>query len=85
MALAFHQALVDALCANPTSGTTTRDAWYAEGVRLGLLDEIGANDDYKTRDRKRSKLRKFIGDLKAAGFIGVDGNTVRNLREGRKK
>jgi hypothetical protein len=32
----FYKALLDALVASPTVGSTTRTAWYAELVRVGL-------------------------------------------------
>lgn len=79
MAAAFHNALLDALVITPTPGSATRDLWYAECVRGGLLGPIHADDSREAADRKRSKLRKYIAELKAAGWIGVNGETVRSL------
>jgi hypothetical protein len=75
----FHKALLDALTVTPTPGIATRDLWYAECVRLSLTDPIHADDGRATKDRKKSKLRKHMAELKAAGWIGVNGDEVRNL------
>jgi hypothetical protein len=82
VAQALHGALLDALVRTDTPGSTTRDNWYAEAVRLGLLDAHTDIDTPKTRDAKRARLRKYITELRAAGWVGVDGETVRNLRNG---
>jgi hypothetical protein len=79
MAAAIHGALLDALVISPSPGMVTRNLLYAECVRLGLADPIYADDSRDGADRKRAKLRKYIGELKAAGWIGVNGDTVRNL------
>jgi hypothetical protein len=79
MAAAFHDGLVNALVITPTPGSATRDLWYLECVRLGLADSIHTDDSRAVADRKRSKLRKYIAELKAAGWIGVNGETVRSL------
>jgi hypothetical protein len=78
-AVAMHHALLDALVITTTPGETTRDAWHAEAARLGLLEELREADDRKARERKRARLRKHLAELKVAGWIGVDGETVRNL------
>jgi hypothetical protein len=83
-AAALHKALLDALVRSDPPGSTTRADWYAEGVRLGLLDPIAVDDGRKERERKAAKLRKYIGELKAAGWIGVDGETVRDLQLGAR-
>ena len=85
VALALHRALLDALAVSDTPGQTTRDGWHAEGARLGLLDAYADDDNRATRDRKRAKLRKYMTELKAAGWIGVDGETVRDLQSGERK
>jgi hypothetical protein len=83
-ALAMHRALLDALAISATPGETTRDEWYAEASRLGLLDPMHESDGRDAKGRKRAKLRKSLAELKVAGWIGVDGETVRNLlTEGR--
>jgi hypothetical protein len=79
MTEAFHKALLDALVKTPTPGVATRDLWYAECVRSGLTDPINADDARATKDRKKSKLRKHMAELKAAGWIGVNGDQVRSL------
>ena len=80
-ALAMHRALLDALAVSDIPGETTRDAWHAEGARLGLLDALRDEDNRAARDRKRARLRKHLTELKVAGWIGVDGETVRNLNK----
>jgi hypothetical protein len=72
----FRRALLDALAISSTPGRTTREAWYGECVRTGLADAISPDDDYRRKDEKRRLFRKYIGELKAASIIGVDGETV---------
>ena len=80
---AQYRALLDALAISPTPGRTTRDAWYAECVRLGLRDEIPADAGYKVHDSKMKTFRTYLGKLKEAGWIGVDNETVTDLKGGR--
>ena len=75
----FHEALLDALAISPTPGHTTRDVWFDECVRRGLAEEIAPDDDHKERSNKKAILRKYIRMLVAAEWIGVDGETVRDL------
>ena len=79
-ALALHRALLDALAITTTPGETTRDAWHAEGVRLGLLEPCTDSDTRAERNRKRTKLGKYMAELKVAGWIGVDGEAVRDMK-----
>lgn len=79
---ALYRALLDALAVTPNPGETTRDAWYGEAARLGLLDPLDDADDHKARERKRAKLRKALAELKVAGWVAADGETVRNLLAG---
>ncbi len=81
MARQFYRAFLDALCISPTPGRTTRTAWYAECVRVGLANCVGAEDSYKVRDAKQSKFRKYMSELREAGLIGVDGETVHDRRK----
>ena len=76
---AWHKALLDALAITTTPGTTTRTAWFAEGARTGLAEPIETGDPYQRRDAKTRAFRKYLGELRAAGLVGVDGETVRSL------
>jgi hypothetical protein len=80
LAQQFYRSFGDAMAATTTPGRTTRAAWYAEAVRSGLADTVEANDDYRTKDAKQSKFRKYLIEIRTAGLIGVDGETVRDLR-----
>jgi hypothetical protein len=75
-----YRALLDALAISPTPGRTTRDAWYAECVRLGLTDKLPADVDSRERDRKTKTFRTYISALKVAGRIGVNGDEIIALR-----
>jgi len=76
----FHKALLDALIISPISGQATRDLWFSECARLGLVTSIMPEDTHAQRETKRKGFRKYLGELKVAGWIGVDGDTVRSLR-----
>lgn len=78
-AQAFHKALLDALAISTTPGTTTRDAWMAECVRLGLITAVVDGDTHAQKERKRNLFRKYVSDLKVAGWIGLNGEIVNNL------
>ena len=82
MCAAFHAAFTDALAITSTPGTTTRAAWYAECVRTGIAEEVPTGVDWRERDRRQSSFRKYVAELKAAGLIGVNGETVNDLRKG---
>jgi hypothetical protein len=83
-AMTQYKALSDALVVSPTPGQTTRDAWFAECVRLGLATAVDPKDSWSARDQKTKKFRTYISQLKVAGWIGVDGETVTDLRGGGK-
>lgn len=76
----FYRALIDALAAGDIPGRTTRSAWFAEAARVGLAEPIGPADTSKARDAKQSKFRKYLIEIKTAGLIGVDGETITDLR-----
>jgi hypothetical protein len=78
-ALAQYRALADALVVSPTPGRTTRDAWYAECVRLGLEKPVPSDAVWAVRDRLEKGFRTRVSDLKVAGRIGVDGDIVTDL------
>jgi hypothetical protein len=83
MARQFYCALLDALTLADPPGQTTRTAWYAECVRTGLADPISPEDKGRARESKTSKFRKYMAEFKAARLIGVDGETVYDLRKTR--
>jgi len=78
----FHEVLLDALTISPTPRRTTRDAWFDECARRGLAEPIAPGDDHKERSSKKSNFRTNLHKLVAAGWIGVDGETVRDLTKG---
>jgi len=78
-AKAFHNALKDALAISPTPGTVTREAWIAECIRVGLLAPISDADTHHKKETKRAAFRKNLSALKVAGWVGVDGETIRNI------
>jgi hypothetical protein len=78
----FHRALLDALVLTGTRGKTTRNAWFGECVRLGLVAAIDPQDNHKEREAKRKPFRKYVAELKAAGWIGIDGEVVWTLTGG---
>ena len=82
---AWHEALFDALVISNTPSRTTRSAWYAEAVRLGLAEPIGPADSSSVKDAKKKKFRKYLSELKVARLIGVDGETVNDLRSPRTR
>ena len=58
MCESFYSALLDALCNTSTPGSTTRTAWYAECVRVGLADPVPADAKGQERDRRQKSFRK---------------------------
>lgn len=76
----FYRALLDALAITPTPGSATRMAWHAECARTGLVEPLDPTDGSEIRRSKGAKLRKYQAELKAAGAIGIDGETVTGLR-----
>jgi hypothetical protein len=50
-------------------------------VRAGLAETIRPDDDYKVRDAKEKKFRKYMSDIRAANLIKVDGETIIDLRK----
>lgn len=79
-ALAHHRALLDALAVSSTHGRTTRAAWYAECVRLGLAQALPEGATWRDRDRLEKAFRAHLSSLKVAGWIGIDGEVVTNLK-----
>jgi hypothetical protein len=76
----WHAALLNALCRSEKPGRTTRTEWYAEAVRTNLAEAIGKNDSPARRDKKLARQRKYSIELRNAGLIGIDGETVIGLR-----
>jgi hypothetical protein len=76
----FYRAFLDALAVSGTPGRTTRAIWFAEAARTGLAEPLAPEDDHKTRSAKQAKFRKYLIEIKAAGLIGVDGETITDLR-----
>jgi hypothetical protein len=79
-AVSHYRALKDALVISPTPGRTTRDFWYAECVRLGLDDPLPPDANWRDRDRIMKTFRTYMSQLKEAGMIGIDGETVTDLK-----
>jgi hypothetical protein len=77
----FYRALMDAFAVSDTQGKTTKAGWYAELVRLGLADPLTGEDDYKAKDQKQRRFRKYVSELKIAGLIGVNGDEIADLRK----
>lgn len=81
--LAQYQALADALVVSPTVGKTTRDAWYAECVRLGLEKPVPDGAKWAVRDRLEKGFRTRMSGLKVGGWIGIDGEVITDLNAQR--
>ena len=79
MAQQFYRSLHDALAATTTPGRTSRSAWYSECARVGLVEPIGEEDDYRIKDTKRRPFRKYLMELKGAGLVGIDGEIITDL------
>jgi hypothetical protein len=84
-AIAQYRALQDALVVSLMPGRTTRDNWYAECVRLGICDAIPPGADWKVKADVQKGFRARLSELKIANWIGVDGESVTDLRGGRRK
>jgi AAA domain len=83
-ARAQYDALSDALVVSPKPGQTTKAAWYAECVRLGLADAVPSDATGRERDQKMKSFRARLSELKVAGWIGVNGDDIYDLK-GRRK
>jgi hypothetical protein len=83
-AMAQYNALVDALVVSPTPGQTTKAAWYAECVRLGLAQAVPPGAIGRERDHKMKAFRSRLSELKVAGWIGCDGETITDLKNGHQ-
>ncbi len=81
LARAFLGAFHDAVVCSPVPRQATREAWFAECVRLGLAEPVPANATAAGRRTITAKFRTYLATLKAAGMIGVDGETVFDLRK----
>ena len=79
MATEFYRALQDALAVTTTPGKTTRSAWFAECCRVGLAESSDPDDNAASRRAKGARFRKYMVEIKAAGLIGVDGETINFL------
>jgi len=79
MSRKFYNAFLNALCISAVPGQVTRMGWYAECVRTGLAAAINTDDTSAAKDRKQSKFRKYVAELKAANLIGVDGDVIFDL------
>jgi hypothetical protein len=76
----FYRALIDAFVISGTPGRTTRALWFAEAARTGLAEPLAPEDDSKARSAKQSKFRKYLLEIKTARLIGVDNDTITDLR-----
>jgi hypothetical protein len=78
----WHSALLDALSRpSDTPGRTTRAMWFAEAARTGLVEAIADGETRSQRERKHARLRKYSTELRIAGLIGIDGETVTLIEE----
>jgi len=75
----FHNALRASIGKSLASGKLTRDEWFAECTRAGLVTAIEDGDSHAKRDAKRALFRKHLATLKRAGWIAVDGEIVKDL------
>ena len=75
----FYRALTDAVVISEHQGQTTREAWFGECARLGLVAAVTPDDNHSRREAKRRGFRRYMAELKAAKRIGVDGELVRPL------
>ena len=80
---AQYKALHDALVKAGTQGQATKEEWYAECVRLALAQPVPAKAGWKDRARIEGAFRARMSELKVAGWIGVDGDLVTDIRRGR--
>jgi KaiC/GvpD/RAD55 family RecA-like ATPase len=76
MCVQFYRALMDTIAISDQPGQTTREAWFRECGRLGLVTPLVPEDTHTQREDKRKSFRKYLAELKATGMIGVDGETV---------
>jgi hypothetical protein len=74
----FHDALLNAIAVGGLADTrsagrpaTTRNKWFGECVRLGMLD--GSSDD-RVSASDRAKLSKYRAELVAANWIACNGD-----------
>lgn len=77
---AIHRSVLEALCEAATTSETTFDAVFAHGARVGLLETIHEDDTRREADRKRALLRKHLMTLKVAGWVGIDGKIIRDIK-----
>jgi hypothetical protein len=77
----FYDALMNALAvASIRPGETTRDAWLAECIRMGLIDPPEPEENYVGRRNRLAPLRTAKTELITAGWIACDGNKIKDLR-----
>jgi hypothetical protein len=75
----WHDALLNALIVSPTTGVTTKKAWFDECVRLGLTEHPAPDDSRPIKEKKRAPFRDAVSKLVQAGWVGVNGEVVHNL------
>ena len=80
----WHQALINALCHSSEANRTTRTAWFAEAVRLDLVATISPSDKKAAREPELAKQRKYIIELREAGIIATNGDTITLLDKSQK-
>jgi hypothetical protein len=81
----FHDALLNAIAVGVLADTrsagrpaTTRNKWFGECVRLGMLD--GSSDD-RVSASDRAKLSKYRAELVAANWIACNGDLTWSIRQ----
>ncbi len=78
----FYDALTAALTTTTdrTAGTTTVFEWQAACQRKGLIEAAQKDEGYRQRDARMRDFRRAKGDLLAARWISVEGDTVTDLK-----
>jgi hypothetical protein len=84
--LMFHTALLDAMALPlladepPTPGETTMPMWLSECIRRGLVEPPEAGETPIQKGARLVRLRDAKRRLIEAGWIGIDGNRIMNMK-----
>jgi hypothetical protein len=80
----WYDALINALVQSAAPGKATNAEWMAAGVLAGLVDAISDDDTRTEKARKRNKLATAKSALITARWIGVNGDIVSDLLDGKR-